>query len=59
MFLKRIVREQAVPFTRSLHPRNAVYDELMKAQAERLSRPQRPGRMAGMERVIGEAEAVG
>lgn len=32
MFLKQIVREQAVPFTRALHPRNAVYDELMKAQ---------------------------
>ena len=62
MFLKQIVREQAVPLTLSLHPRNAVYDELMEAQAERQNGYQgRNARdvLADMERVIGEAEAVG
>ena len=56
MFLKQIVREQAVPLTLSLHPRNAVYDELMEAQAERQNARDV---LADMERVIGEAEAVG
>lgn len=44
------------------HPRNAVYDELMEAQAERQNGYQgRNARdvLADMERVIGEAEAVG
>lgn len=62
MFLKQIVREQAVPLTLSLHPRNAVHDELMEAQAERQNGYQgRNARdvLADMERVIGEDEAVG
>ena len=62
MFLKQIVREQAVPLTLSLHPRNAVYDELLEAQTDRLNGYQgRNGRdvLADMERVIREAEAVG
>ncbi len=62
MFLKQIVREQAVPLTLSLHPRNAVYDELLEAQTDRLNGYQgRNARnvLADMERVIREAEAVG
>ena len=62
MFLKQIVRDQAVPLTHSLHPRNAVYDELLEAQADRQNGYQgRNARevLADMERAIGEAEAVG
>ena len=62
MFLKQIVREQAVPLTLSLHPRNDVYDELLEAQTDRLNGYQgRNARdvLADMERVIREAEAVG
>mgnify|MGYP001038533638 FL=1 len=62
MFLKQIVRDQAVPLTLPLHPRNAVYDELLEAQADRRNGYQgRNARevLADMERAIGEAEAVG
>ena len=62
MFLKQIVRDQAVPLTLSLPPRNAVYDELLEAQADRRNGYQgRNARevLADMERAIGEAEAVG
>lgn len=61
MFLKQIVREQAVPLTLSLHPRNAVYDELLEAQTDRNGYQGRNARdvLADMERVIREAEAVG
>lgn len=62
MFLKQIVREQAVPLTLSLRPRNTVYDELLEAQVARQNGYQgRNARdvLADMERVIGEAEAVG
>lgn len=61
MFLKQIVREQAVPLNLSLRP-HAVYDELLHAQVERQNGYQgRNARdvLADMERVIGEAEAVG
>lgn len=62
MFLKQIVRDQAVPLTLSLRPRNVVYDELLEAQTERKNGYEgRNARdvLADMERVIGEAEAVG
>ena len=62
MFLKQIVRDQAVPLTLSLHPRNAVYDVVLEAQADRRNGYQgRNARevLADMERAIGEAEAVG
>ena len=62
MFFKKIVRDQAVHLTLSLHPRNAVYDELLEAQTDRLNGYQgRNARdvLADMERVIREAEAVG
>lgn len=62
MFLKQIVREQAVPLSLSLRPRSAVYTELMEAQADRQNGYQgRNARevLADMERAIGEAEAVG
>lgn len=35
MFLKQIVREQAIPLTPSPHPHNAVYNELREVQADR------------------------
>lgn len=62
MFLKQIVREQAVPLSLSLRPRNPVYAELLEAQANRQNGYQgRNARdvLADMERVIGEAEAIG
>lgn len=62
MFLKQVVRDQALPLTLSLQPRNAVYAELLEAQTERLKGCQgRDARevLADMERAIGEAEAVG
>ena len=62
MFLKQIVREQAVPLTLSLHPRNTVYDELLEAQADRLNGYRgRNARevLADMEHMIEEAENVG
>lgn len=62
MFLKEVVRDQGLPLTLSLRPRNAVYAELLEAQRERLNGFQgRNGRdvLADMERVIGEAESVG
>lgn len=62
MFLKQIVREQAVPLTLSLRPRNAVYDELLEAQTDRLNGYQgRNARevLADMKRVVEEAETGG
>lgn len=62
MFLKQIVREQAVPLSLSLHPRNPVYAELLEARADRQSGYQgRNARdvLADMERMIREAETVG
>lgn len=62
MFLKQIVRDQAVPLTLSLRSRNAVYDELLEAQTDRQNGYQgRNARkvLADMERVIGEAKTVG
>lgn len=62
MFLKQIVREQAVPLNLSLRPHSAVYDELLEAQMARQNGYQgRNARdvLADMERVIREAEAVG
>ena len=62
MFLRQIVREQAVPLSLSLRSRNPVYAELLEAQADRQNGYQgRNARdvLADMERVIGEAEAIG
>lgn len=59
MFLKQIVREQAVPLSLSLSSSKAIYADLLEAQTDRMNGYQgRSARdvLSDMERVIAEAE---
>lgn len=62
MLLKQIVREQSIPLSLSLDSSNAVYADLLEAQADRANGYQ--GRNAravlrDMEQAIAEVEARG